>query len=506
MCVTRQTARPGCDNINCMPRFPIALLVVTVAIAPGCRRAAQDPVVFALGQILPGEPLRPAKAENWSDVREFYRQRAGAPAWVTDSPTSKAGDAIHVLQSAREHGLESADYQSAEIGQLIQTLEHGDKGAPDRAQQLADLDARITAALLTVGRDVAVGRTTPRVPNWKARRAVPALATALNVAARGNVTTWLTAVQPVHPEYEALRQALIDLYGRQQEGTAWSVPSSAADVRVFQEHHAIKTTGKMDAATRAALAVPLEDRIHQVKVNIERWRWMPDDLGARHLLVNIPYYTLMARENGAIVKDIRVVVGKPGHETPIFSDEMETVVFSPYWNIPDTIVEGETAPAQVKDSRYLARNNIEVLRVSDAGPSPVDPSGVNWDDTEALKQLAFRQRPGPGNALGHVKFLFPNEHNVYLHDTPADALFARTGRAFSHGCVRVEEPEALAQYVLRDDPTWDLASIRAAMNAGVEKHVRLTTTLPVHIVYFTAWVDEKKGLHFQPDVYGYDKK
>ena len=183
---------------------------------------------------------------------------------------------------------------------------------------------------------------------------------------------------------------------------------------------------------------------------------------------------------------------------------METVVFSPYWNIPDAIVEGETAPAQVKDPRYLARNNIEILRRSGPDAEPVDPSRVDWDDAESLKQLAFRQRPGPNNALGHVKFLFPNDHNVYLHDTPADALFARTGRAFGHGCVRVEEPEALAQYLLRDDSTWDLARIRAAMSSGVEKHVRLTTTLPVHIVYFTAWVDDKKGLHFQPDVYGYD--
>jgi murein L,D-transpeptidase YcbB/YkuD len=160
----------------------------------------------------------------------------------------------------------------------------------------------------------------------------------------------------------------------------------------------------------------------------------------------------------------------------------------------------------VKDPRYLARNNIEILRVSESGAEPVDPSKVDWDDAEALKQLAFRQRPGPGNALGHVKFLFPNAHNVYLHDTPADALFARTGRAFSHGCVRVEEPEALARYLLRDDATWDLAAVRTAMASGVEKHVRLATVLPVHIVYFTAWVDDKKGLHFQPDVYGYDKK
>jgi len=446
------------------------------------------------------------KADTWKDVRQFYEQRGSVPAWVTDTPEPKATDAIHVLQSAREHGLEPADYQTDALAQRIQALDEGDKQAPDRAQQLAELDVRITATLLMFGRDVAVGRTTPHVPSWKARRATPDLASTLNAAAGGDLQTWLATVQPVHPEYDALRQALIDLYGRQQQGTAWPAPTTAAEVEVFQAHHGIKATGKIDAATRAAMAVPLENRINQVRVNLERWRWMPDDLGSRHLLVNIPYYHLMARENGAIVKDIRVVVGKSGHETPIFSDEMETVVFSPYWNIPDTIVEGETAPAQVKDPRYLARNNIEILRRSDSGAEAIDPSTVDWDDAQALAQLAFRQRPGPRNALGHVKFLFPNTHNVYLHDTPADALFERTGRAFSHGCVRVEEPEALAQYLLRDDPAWDLASIRAAMNTGIEKHVRLTTTIPVHIVYFTAWVDDAKGLHFTPDVYGYDKK
>lgn len=488
-----------------MHRLPCVLAALILVSATACGGPAPDPVVAALGGILPGGPPRPITADAWKDVRQFYQQRGGAPAWVTDAPTPKAMDVIHVLRSAREHGLEPADYESDALAQRIQTLDAGDKDAPDRAQQLADLDSRLTATLLTLGRDVAVGRTTPHVPSWKARRALPNLASTLSVAAGGDLQTWLATIQPVHPEYESLRQALIDLYGRQQQGPG-PTPTTAAEVKVFQEHHGIKATGKIDAATRAAIAVPLQHRIHQVMVNMERWRWMPDDLGSRHLLVNIPYYHLMARENGAIVKEIRVVVGKPGHETPIFSDEMETVVFSPYWNIPDTIVEGETAPAQVKDPRYLARNNIEILRVSDAGPSPVDPSKVDWDDAEAVRQLAFRQRPGPGNALGHVKFLFPNAHNVYLHDTPADALFARPGRAFSHGCVRVEEPEALAQYLLRDDSTWDLASIRAAMNTGVEKHVRLTTKIPVHIVYFTVWVDDAKGLHFQTDVYGYDKK
>lgn len=486
-------------------RFPSFVLLITLAAGCGAT-VAPDPVTAALSGILAGKPVAPANAEDWEEVHEFYRLREGKPAWVTDEPTAKADEAIHVLQSAREHGFSSDDYKATEIAQLKDSVEQLDKEAPNRAQQLADLDARLTAALVTLGRDVAVGRTKPNRASWKARRFAPDLSGTLNIAAREDMTTWLKTIQPVHPEYEELRQALIGLYGQQEQGVTRPSLVGAEAIRVFQEHHAITPTGVIDAATRKAMNVPLEDRIQQVRINLERWRWMPDDLGARHLMVNIPYYHLTARENGKAVADIRVVVGKPGHETPVFSGEMETVVFSPYWNIPDSIVEGETAPAMAKDPKYLARNNMEILRLSDSGePSKVDPSDVNWDDPQELRQLAFRQRPGPNNALGHVKFLFPNEYNVYLHDTPADALFERPGRAFSHGCVRVEEPEALAKYVLRDDPSWTEAQILAAMKAGEEKHVKLKATIPVHIVYFTAWVDRNGGLHFQPDVYGYDR-
>jgi murein L,D-transpeptidase YcbB/YkuD len=283
---------------------------------------------------------------------------------------------------------------------------------------------------------------------------------------------------------------------------------SASDetaVRAFQDLHSLKSTGVVDAATLAALNVPIDDRIGQIEMNLERWRWMPDDFGRRHLMVNVPYFHVVAREDGKPVMDIRVVVGTPANRTPIFSAPMKTIVFSPYWHIPDSIVEGETAPAVARDPSYLARNNIEILDVSGGEPTSVDHSRVDWDDAEQLRRLAFRQRPGPGNALGHVKFLFPNPFNVYLHDTPADKLFARAGRAFSHGCVRVEEPEALARYILRGYPEWDDDRILSAMAAGVERHVALNEPIPVHIVYFTAWVDDNGGLHFQPDVYGYDR-
>jgi murein L,D-transpeptidase YcbB/YkuD len=541
----------------------LSVLPLILMAASGCQREPDrtSQLATSLRQIAAGSALMPVKAAVWTDVRTFYDQRGGAPAWVDDEDLSRAAEALQVLQSARAHGFAPEDYGEPKLTERLAALEESKsvrmkpdattdgQDASDRLQQMAELDARLTTALLAFGRDVAGGRTMPSAldKRWKARRELPDLAGTLNHAAGSDLKTWTDTVRPQHPEYAALQRALINLQAQREKGGWPTVPAGtfatgrsspslitlrqrlaasghltggaasntspvytkddAAGVGAFQELHGLKATGVADAATLAQMNVSLDDRIRQVAVNLERWRWMPNDFGPRHLMVNIPHYHLTARENGKPVTDIRVVVGKPGEQkTPVFSSVMNTIVFSPYWNIPDSIVEGETAPAVARDPAYLAKNNIEILDVSRSGGTPVDYSRVDWDDAEQLKHLAFRQRPGPGNALGHVKFLFPNEFDVYLHDTPADALFARPGRAFSHGCVRVEEPEALAKYVLRGDSEWDDTKILEAMHAGVEKHVKLKESIPVHIVYFTAFVDVNGGLHFRSDVYGYDAK
>ena len=275
-------------------------------------------------------------------------------------------------------------------------------------------------------------------------------------------------------------------------------------VESFQSHHGLPPTGRLDRATMTAMNVPLAERIRQVRINLERWRWMPDDLGDRHIIVNIPEFHLKAIEGSREVLDIRAIVGRTGDETPVLSKEMTTVVFSPYWNIPETIATDETLPEIANDPSFLEKNNIEVVRVSTGSPEVVDPETVDWDDPETLKSLSFRQRPGEGNALGLVKFLFPNPENVYVHDTPGDHLFSRIGRSFSHGCVRIEQPIALAEYLLRDQRQWSPEAIQAAMNAGTEKHVKITTPIPIHLTYFTAWTDANGGLNFRDDVYGYD--
>jgi murein L,D-transpeptidase YcbB/YkuD len=407
----------------------------------------------------------------WADVQKFYESRSSAAAWTTDA--AQAAASLGVLRRAREHGFNPSDYGEPDLAKVIAD-ERALKDVRNDPAKSAQLDVRLTAALLSLGRDVALGRVDPRTIDrrWKARREAPDFVATLNAAAGGEgegaIDRWLDVVRPRHPEYAAMQKVLASLQS----------PAGAATAP--------------------------DDRSRLIALNLERWRWLPDDLGARHILVNVPAFYMAVREQGRPVLEMKVVVGTPERRTPIFSATMETVVFSPYWNVPDSIAEGETAPAAARDPRFLTRNQIEILRRDSDGTTVVDPATVDWDDPDAIKALAFRQKPGAHNALGHVKFLFPNPYDVYLHDTPADTLFARQGRAFSHGCVRLEKPEALASYLLRDRPEWDAARIEKAMYRGDEQHVALKDEMPVHIVYFTAWPDGRGGVQTWPDVYGFD--
>ncbi len=510
----------------------------------GCNRQEAREPSPELQALLASDVRAPDLKDVWGDVQKFYAARQHRLAWATvNEPNERAGRALGTLRSAEQHGLDRRRYREPELTQQHVALSADNENTGKRAQALAAFDLQLTSALLQLGRHVATGRVRAASidPRWNVNRASPDHVAALERALNAGGTGFLEAVQPRHAEYKALQQALASLQGQASQGWRqvpraslkvgqWNpavvvlrqrlaasgyLPTSAANdsahydadvesaVLAFQAHHALKATGHLDPATLAALNVPIDQRIAQISINLERWRWMPDDLGARHFIVNVPYYHLVAREDGKPVLDIRVVVGKRGNETPLFSDEMTHVVFSPYWNIPESIALEETAPAIARDPGYLSRNNMEVVNASGR---VIPESSIPWDDSSALSGLSFRQRPGADNALGLVKFMFPNRHNVYLHDTPADALFTRIGRAFSHGCVRVEEPETLAQYVLRDQSMWTPETINAAMRAGEEQHVKLAHPIPVHLVYFTAWVDERGGVHFQPDVYGYDAK
>jgi murein L,D-transpeptidase YcbB/YkuD len=243
--------------------------------------------------------------------------------------------------------------------------------------------------------------------------------------------------------------------------------------------------GRLGTATVAALNVPVEERIAQLELNLERWRWLPRELGGRYVLVNVPAFELVAYENGGVAARMNVVTGAAGETpTPIFDAEITSMAFSPWWNVPPRITEEEILPALRKSRGYLRRRGLQA--VSDEGVT------------------SFRQPPGPANPMGMVKFLLPNPFNVYLHDTPNDALFARPRRDFSHGCMRVAQPLALARWALQDPVAWPDARIRAAMRAGTEVVVPVPAAIPVHVVYFTAWVEDDGTVRFPPDVYGHD--
>jgi len=455
-------------------------LVSAIAVSAGaCRRApSAAELAPAIREELARITASAADPAVANDVQNAYNRRNASPMWVADGQ-AKAVQALAVIRTATEHGLHPADYGDMEIESRLDRLQ-GQRDAEDPIGELAQLDVMVTSAMFHLGHDVALGRVKPGKldARWKHQRQAPDLVATLEQASATDLNTWLSAIRPRHPEYVALQGELQKLRTAASSGDSSTPPD--------------KTGLSVDA------------RIKLIEMNLERWRWLPDDLGFIHILVNIPSYTLTARENGSMALTMRVIVGAADHSTPLFSGGMNSVVFSPYWNIPDSIVEGEIAAREARDPAYLKRNNIDILRVTGKGTENVSPASVNWDDTDELKKLSFRQRPGVQNALGHVKFMLPNPYDVYLHDTPADALFAQPGRALSHGCVRLERPEALATFVLRDQPEWDESQIRAAMRAEAEKPVALKKTIPVHIVYMTAWVDEAGAVQFGPDVYGHD--
>jgi murein L,D-transpeptidase YcbB/YkuD len=401
----------------------------------------------------------------WKVQQEFYASREYMPAWVDGAETTPHWkDLVQQLKYSEAHGFDPARYSPAPFEQLRDESQTKISGTQFPVERIPEMDAKMTYAYLTYAADLLGWTHSPRDVhrNWLTDSKEEDLAARLTAAiAENRVRDSLEELAPSHPQYKGLQAALM-----REKAT----PTGHAG---------------------------------QIRMNLERWRWAPRDLGDRYVLINVPAYVMQVMEGEQPVLSMRVIVGTPKNQTPLFSDEMTHIVFSPYWNIPPGIVSDETLPAVARDPDFLLRNNIEVVGTSGA----VDPWSIDWSDPEAAKGLRFRQRPGASNALGLVKFMFPNHFNVYLHDTPGDRLFFRDQRPFSHGCIRVEDPLALAKYVLRDQPDWTEARIQSAMHARQERHVKLESGIPVHIGYWTAWVEaDGKTLTYTDDPYGIDAK
>lgn len=257
-------------------------------------------------------------------------------------------------------------------------------------------------------------------------------------------------------------------------------------VKSFQQRHGYTPNGVITKSLIKDMNVPAMARLQQILINMDRMRWMPSRPDGNLIMVNIPEFVLHVMDGSKKVFDMNVVVGKEGHNTVIFTGDLNQIVFSPYWNVPQSIVEKEVLPAMARNASYLENQHMEITGHEDGFP-------------------VVRQLPGPDNSLGRVKFLFPNSFNIYFHDTNAKGLFAQDKRAYSHGCIRLAEPEKMAQYLLQNDKTWTPEKIEEAMDSGDEKTVRLKDPVPVFISYYTAWVDESGRLNFRDDIYSHDK-
>ena len=405
----------------------------------------------------------------WAHTRDFYRARSFAPAWLQHRrATTQVQELVAAIKKADRDGLDPHLYDLTFLDERSTTARKR-----FREEDAAAIDVRLTLAYMEFASDLAEGASdlTQAHPGWRMKQRTfdPAAHLAAAIT-NGKIAESLDALRPTNAEYRALGELLAE-YRRRAS--------------------ALQPTASSDAATIA-------DRITQIQLNMERWRWLPRERPAKQIVVNIPAFRLDVWERDAVALSMRVVVGKKDTPTPVFNDSMTHLVFSPYWNVPSTIAKNETLPAALRDPSFLQRTNMEVL---DRKGQVVDPESI---DPERVADYRFRQRPGSSNALGHVKFMFPNEFNVYLHDTPADSLFARASRSFSHGCVRVEQPEALAAYLLKDRAEWTPEKIAEAMHSDEEKTVKLREPVPVSIGYWTVDVTRDGKVAFLPDVYGLD--
>lgn len=270
----------------------------------------------------------------------------------------------------------------------------------------------------------------------------------------------------------------------------------------FQSRMGLNNEGILGIASAKEMNVPIAFRIKQIMINMERLRWFPDNIEDNFVLINIPEFKLHVFENKKKVMDLKVIVGKEATRTSIFKGNISQIILNPYWNVPTSIVSKEMLPKLKENSNYLSKNNLELL----SGNTIVDPSTVNWYNYSKTIPYAIRQKPGDDNALGKIKFIFPNNFSIYLHDTPSRNIFNETNRAFSHGCIRVQNPLKLAQFILRKNPNWNLEKLQSSVKNKKTINIQIKPILPVYIVYFTAWIGNSGEINFRKDPYKMDSQ
>jgi murein L,D-transpeptidase YcbB/YkuD len=496
----------------------------------------QDPLAIALKARLAQAP----KGESSRDRTDrtalisFYEARQYKPLWVSSAGLSSTAQSIIIeINSADDWGLKLSDF-------VLPTLA---AGADDAMQ--ANAEAQLSLAALEYARMARGGRLDPQSLTKFLDRA-PSLLDPKEIITQISTVSdpgaWLRSQHPQHPQFERLRQKYLAMR-QSSQGTASAdkIPKGprlepgerhadiplvrtrlkvaftgpAADeilydetlaeaVAKFQAERGVKARkGVIDAATRQALNNIEQGSPRRILANMEQWRWMPRDLGDYHVWVNVPEFMIRVVQNGRVIHSERIVVGKPDTQTPIFSHAMEQVIFHPFWGVPDSIKRNELQPSLAAGGAILARQG---LRVQYRGRD-IDPSSVDWQSAD-MRNFHIYQPPGPSNVLGVVKFRFPNKHDVYFHDTSQKHLFSASVRAFSHGCMRVQNPVRLAELILAQDRNMSSDRVRAMVAPGAPKdnQLNLTAKIPVHITYFTASVDDDGKVQYRNDLYGHEER
>jgi murein L,D-transpeptidase YcbB/YkuD len=485
-------------------------------------------------------------------VEKFYEFNRNSLWWLSGmEPTTQARQVIALMLQADQKGLSADDYDGPRWNDRLAKLKPATR-QPSEADAVK-FDLALTVCAMRYVSDLHIGKVNPKhfafALDDESNRYDLAEFLKDHVVGASDVAGVLAQVEPPYPGYRRTIQALqtyVEL-AKQDDGeqlpavkkpivpgdTYPGVPrltrllrlvgdlpaegNVPADpliydgalvdaVKSFQRRLGRDPSGRIDAQTLADLNVPLSRRVRQMQLTLERWRWMPDSYQKSPIVANIPEFRLRAyNQDFKIEVTMNVVVGKAygGHNTPVFNETMEYVIFRPYWEVPYSITRAEMIPHLERDPDYLAKKGFEVV---DSKQTLVSDGTVTPELLSQLRagKLFVRQKPGPKNALGLAKFIFPNSYNVYMHDTPATEFFAKSRRDFSHGCIRLERPADLAAWVLRNNPGWTPERIRAAMNGSTTQQVNLTHPIPVLILYATVIVLDDRVVHFYDDIYGHD--
>ncbi|MSP66890.1 MAG: peptidoglycan-binding protein [Alphaproteobacteria bacterium] len=512
----------------------LLFLLVLVALPAAAAAADAEPAAIAARLGAAEVAIPGAKRLALERLRAFYAGRDHRPVWSgSGEGRADAAAALAVLAAADRHGLDPARYHAAAIATRSDAIE---------------AELLLSDGLMRYFADMGSGRIDPSRlgPEDYAKPAPTDGAAALGAALQGGLQAALARAAPAAPDYGRLLQALaaaraladagpwptLDDGQKLRPGDAGSraqqlcrrlrassetrqacdqitsyTEALARDVRAFQARHGLAPDGVVGEATRARLNLQPGDLAEIIALNLERWRWLPWDLGRRHVLVDMAAFDLRLMEDGREVMAMPIVVGRAYFHTPIFSSAITHLVLNPTWHVPPRIAREVLLPRIKEDPDYLGANGFRVFAAAPEGRREVDAAAVDWERL-GIRHFPYvlRQQPGPKNALGRIKFELPNPFVVYLHDTPDHSLFRQRVRAFSSGCIRLARAADLALYLLQGREPWSATTLAEAIAAGHTRTIALPAPLPVHLVYFTAFVDAAGALRFHDDIYGRDQK